>query len=839
MKRAKTNVTESATSFIGRERDLDAIDARIDEGARLVTILGPGGMGKTRLALRFVETRAASYEGGAWLCDLTRATSIADACVVVASVLGMRLAKGAPVATLGRALALRGRLLVLLDNFESLAEHAEALVGALLRASPRAIFLVTSRVALDVAGEHSWPLEPLVGDDGVSLFVARAREVRPSFSPNEAELTTIAEVVRRASGIPLAIELAAARVAVLSPAQIATRLSPALPLLVRPAREGRHASMRETIADSFAMLGEATRRCFVATGTFRGGFSLEAAEHVLGGASVLDAIEVLRARSLIHVSTTPDGSLRFGLYEPIREFAIEQLDAESGDGVRRRHVAYFSGLGRLPVARLALDFDNLVTAHETAVSLRDADAALAIALTVDPLLRARGHFALRLRILEAALAIATQRDARYAEALVLRGHTQHELGRLVEARADFEAALALAESHGAAEIQALALVRLGELVEVQGATDEARSLFTRAIASGAYEAEARLHLAHAFRREGRLDEAERECARAIALAREADDDEGLGYAVYEAGVVSLLRASHEAALAAFDEAEAIARRASFRPLEGNVHAARGTLLQERGELDAAIACHTEALAIAREVGSPYSEGSALYYLAGAYLERGQPADAAALLRKSLARVTDVGSHRYEALVSGALAVIAAASGDRDAALGHLERAESAAGACSSEPSIAATVAIHAAHVNGAPLAGAQTIAGAHRCDDPRFALRIFARANVRTAPTLSVRADGSTFRLPGAESDVDLSRRAPLRRILVALAERRRDAPGDAVGLDEIVALGWPGERMGHAAGVNRAHVALAELRKLGLRDVLVTSPDGYALTTACEVTLS
>ncbi len=832
----RSNLIASATSFVGRSSDLASIAARIDEGARLVTILGPGGMGKTRLALRFVETRAAAYEGGAWLCDLTRAQTVGDACAVIASALGMRLAKTAPLAALGRALALRGRILVLLDNFESLAEHAEATVGALVRMAPRAVLLVTSRVALEVAGEHLCPLEPLGGEDGVRLFVARAREVRPSFSASGPELAKIADIVRRVEGIPLAIELAAARVAVLSPAQIAARLSPSLPLLVRPGREGRHASMRETIADSYAMLGESTRACFAATGVFHGGFSLEAAEYVLGGPAVLDAIEVLRARSLLHVGVGDEGALRFALYEPIREFAVEQL---TDDSARRRHKAYFVGLGRLPDARLALDFDNLVAAHETAMASGDAEASLTLALMLDPILRTRGHFAERLRILETTLAIATLRDARYAEALVLRGHAECELGQVAEARDCFESALSLAESLGSRPIAAQALVRLGELVEVQGATDQARQLFARAIATGGYEAEARIHLAHALRREGRLDDAERECARAIALFRGAGEVEGLGNALYESGVVALFRERHDLAAAAFDDARAIARRASIRPLEGSVQAARGTLLQEVGALDEAIVCHSEALAIAREVGSPYAEGTALYYLAGAYLERGQHADAEVLLQRALTRVTDVGSHRYEALVRGLLAVIAGWAHDQETARAHLDGGKMAASACVSEPSIAATIAIHAAHVGGDLLETARAFGKPHACDDPRFALRVFARAQVRVAPTLIVRSDGSAFRVPGADRDVDLSRRAPLRRILVALAGRRRNAPGDAVGLDEIVLVGWPGERMGHAAGVNRTHVALAELRKLGLRDILVTLPNGYALTTACDVRMT
>lgn len=891
--------TGGASSFVGRVADLDAIAVRFADGAQLVTITGLGGMGKTRVAQRFAEAHADGYAapggGGAWFCDLSGARDPTAACAAVAAALGLQLGadEAALADQLGRALSRRGRTLLVLDNFEQLVDHAGATLGRWLSAAPRARFLVTSRVALGLADEHLWPLHPLelpppelrdearlAAVESIDLFVRRARQRRPELALREDDLLAVAEVVRRLDGIPLAIELAAARVTVLSVAQLRDRLIRSLDLLVRHGDAGRHASMRRALTDTYEQLGAAEQRCLAGCTVFAGGFSLDAAEAVLAGevGPVIPLLESLCLHSLVRASPCPElgGELRFSLYETIREFAAERLaaDPEAAARLGQRHAAVHAELvdalavpaavaGGPARARLDLELDNLIAAHAHALAdaspaapgraLKLADAA------ARPLTR-RGRARQALRLLDGAIARArpTAAPAELAAAVLARGRAHQLLGAWQPARADVEEGLALAAAADDPLLAALAHMRAGELVEIDGATHEARTRYTTALAYLArdpahplgrqHEAEARTLLAHALRREGQLEPAEREIQRALALHR-ADE---LPMALYEAGVIAWFRGRLDEALARYDEGLALARASDARHARGALLYVRAILLQERGELEQAFDFYVRALELIRESGSLYFEASALYYFAGAHLERGQHDDACKLLERAQAMFEELGVPRYRALTAGCRAALFAIAGDHAAADACIAAAERAAEACRSELALTATVAVHRRTtqiVRADPtaraglLAEARALAAAHPSDDSRFALRV-ALACVAgergwtVGDPLRVRGDGRAFHLPGAREEVDLRRRAPLQRIVLALARRRIEAPGEALGLDELLAAGWPGERVGDSAGANRVHVALTTLRKLGLRALLVSSAAGYALSSAIPCVL-
>jgi predicted ATPase len=896
-----TNLPVGSSSFVGRVADLDEIAERFEEGARLVTITGLGGMGKTRLALRFAEAQAAGdpqADGDdVWFCDLTGAHDAAAACAALAATLGVRLdADEAALAEhLGRALSRRGRMLLVLDNFEQLAECAEATLGCWLRVASRTRFLVTSRVALGLAGEQLWPLRPLqlpppdlqgglAAIESVDLFIRRARQLRPDLQLRAEDLGAIAEVVRRLDGIPLAIELAAARITVLSVVQLRDRLVHRLALLVRHGDDGRHASMRRAIADTWEQLGAGQQRCLAGCTIFAGSFTLDAAEAVLADevGPVLPLLESLTLHSLVRA--TPrlelDGELRLSLYETIREFAAERLAADPELAVRLadRHAGFHAQLGRdLAVAaaaaggqaalRLDLDLDNLIAAH--AHALRDpgpAAASRVLALACGayrPLLR-RGLARQALRLLDEALtrALATAGPAELAAAVLARGRAQQLLGALQRARVDFEEGLALARGAGDATLEALGHLRIGELVEIDGATQEARSRFSTALACLArvrgdplgtwHEADVRTHLAHAYRREGELEHAEREIDRALALHRAAAHSDELPQVLYEAGVIAWFRGRHDEALTRYDEGLARVQETDPHHARGLLLYVRAILLQERGQLDPAFDHYIRAIELIRASGNLYVEASALYYFAGAHLERGQRDDAAKLLERALAMFRELGVPRYQALTESCRATLFAVAGDLASAHARLAAAGRAAGACRSERALTATVAIHGLYVRMAGgdaamrpalLAEARALAEAHPSDDSRFALRaalvcLESEGPRIAAEPLIVRAGARAFRLPGASEDVDLRRRAPLQRIVLVLARKRLDAPGEALALEELLAAGWPGEHVRYSAGTNRVHVALSTLRNLGLRTYLVSGPDGYALTSARPLTL-
>lgn len=890
----------AASSFVGRAADLEAIADRFEDGARLVTITGLGGMGKTRLAQRFAEAQASSYAapgaGGVWFCDLTGVRGRAGCCSAVASALGLQITadEAALVEQLGAALARCGRILIVLDNFEQLAEVAAVTLGAWLRAAARARFVVTSRVALGVDGEHLWPLQPLelpppglrepaelAAVESVELFVRRARQLRPDLVLRPEDLAAIAEVVRRLEGIPLAIELAAARVTVLSVIQLRDRLVDRLALLVRHGESGRHASMRRVIAETWDQLEAGEQDCLAGCTIFAGGFTLATAEAVLAEdvGPVLPRLESLCLRSLVRA--TPrlelEGELRFSLFETIREFAATRLSAmpELAARLAGRHAIVYAELARTLVApavgggpataRLDLELDNLVAAHAHALASSDAEAAeraLVLACAAHRPSMRRGMVGHALRLLDAAIARAgaTAAPADLAAAVLARGRAHRLLGAGQEARADFVEGTALARSAGDPSQEALGRMLLGELVEIDGATAEAREHFAAALACLARapddplaplrEAEIRTRLAHAYRREGQLDRAEQEIDRALALHRAAEHCEELPLVLYEAGVIAWFRGRHEEALARYDEGLARVEASDPRHARGALSYVRAILLQERGDLDAAFDHYVRALALIRVSGNLHLEASALYYFAGAHLERGQRDDAARLLERALRMFHELEIPRYQALTESCRATVFALAGEVEAARRCLTAAERAAAACRSEGALTATVAIHGLHVRmttAAPAARAglleeaRALAEAHPSDDSRFALRVALASVAHGEPPgapLIVRAGGQALRLPGAAVDVDLRRRVPLQRIVLALARKRIEAPGEALALEELLAAGWPGERVGDSAGTNRVHVALSTLRNLGLRAVLVSSREGYALTSASPCVL-
>ncbi len=890
---AATNLPHVASSFVGREADVAALASRFEESS-LVTIVGPGGAGKTRLALRFAEEHLGEYAarrgGGVWFCDLSEARRAGEVVATVAASLGLKLAghdtDAAASEAVGRAIARRGRVLLVLDNFERLAATAPESVGRWLRAAPSARFLVTSRVPLELPGEQRWSLAALPRDEAVELFARRARAVQPSFDPS-SDARLAGEIVDAIDRMPLAIELAASRLAVLSAAQLRARLAQSRALLAAGRDDGRHGSMRRTVLDSVELLEPPHRRLFALCAALRNGFTLDAAEAVLGDvamprAAVLDGLETLARHSLLRVGADAgDPVARYALFETIRDVADELAAAEPERGeVLRRHASHYAAScerlrreaaarGTADLAALARELENLLHAHATAIALAADDRtearareAVAIALGVEPLLSARGLSRLRVRLFDEALAsldATGSPDApTRAEVLLARGLAHREMGNAAPARADFERALELARPTGNARLIALALMRLGGISDTAGDTHSAQARFADALAllreapaDGARvldEAEAYVRLGHAHRREGALAPARASIAAAAERYRRLDHDEGLAWAMYELGVVEMFAGAHATAFAHFDEGLRVAQRGGVRVMTGALMTARGGLLQDLGRLDEALAHHAEAAGVFREVGSRFRETSALYYLATTHLERGVPAEAEAVLLRARDLLEGTGAPRYEALINGARACALAALGLPEAAERAMADAEAACAHVRDEPALACNVKIHRLALElrargwadaERAMAEAEALAREHSNDDSRFAHRALlqaARGTRREPAALVVGAGGSSFTLPDAGAPVALPERSPMRRILEHLARRRIDAPGEVVSVEEVIRVAWPAERIGAAAALNRAYVALATLRKLGLRALLVHGGGGYALSQAVVV---
>ena len=397
------NLPDPLTSFVGRRDETEVVSGLLERG-RLVTLTGPGGVGKTRLALRAATAAAARHPDGVWWCELAPADG--DAVDhAIAHVLGAQPQAGgsAAEAIVG---ALAGKqLLLVLDNCEHVVDASAHLVEQVLRSCPTVTVLATSREPLAAEGEQVWQVPPLplpadhAGDEApaVRLFTERASTHRAGFSADEADADSIVEICRQLDGLPLAIELAAALVPALEPPEIARRLGQRFGLLTRgPRTDPRHRSLAAVVEWSYGMLDADEQRLFDRLAVFAGGFTLAAAEGVcadeqLPADRVAGLLARLVSRSMVEVDrrATPT---RYRLLETLRHYATEQL-AERGDApaLRARHAAWFVDLAeradvdvRGPgeaeaVALLEAELANLRAVHRWAVGQDDADTALRLA----------------------------------------------------------------------------------------------------------------------------------------------------------------------------------------------------------------------------------------------------------------------------------------------------------------------------------------------------------------------------------------------------------------------------------------------------------------------------
>jgi predicted ATPase/class 3 adenylate cyclase len=447
------NLPAQLTSFVGRE-DETAEAVRLLGRARLLTLTGAGGSGKTRLALQVSGRLRPGYRDGAFFADLSSVTDPALVPSVLARAVGVPEAAGRPVL---EALCdhLREReLLLVVDNFEQVAE-AGAVLERLLGAAPRLRMLVTSRIALAVAGEQELVVPPLELPDprrlpdldalghteAVRLFVERAQAVRPGFRLTGQNAPAVAEICARLDGLPLAIELAATRIKVLTPTQILPRLERRLSLLTGGARTlpDRQRTLRGAVAWSHDLLGDPERRLFARLSVFAGGWALESAEAVCDpeglGLDVLDGLASLVDQSLVLATEpAPAAGPRFSMLETIREFAQERL-AASGDlePVRRRHAEHFLDLAGAAephftgpdqgewLDRCDTERANIRAALRWAAGAGQAGRAQEAAGALWRFWQQRGHLAEGRLRLEEVLALPTGREPTPARAKALAG----------------------------------------------------------------------------------------------------------------------------------------------------------------------------------------------------------------------------------------------------------------------------------------------------------------------------------------------------------------------------------------------------------------------------------
>ncbi len=512
-----TNLPEQPTPLIGRERDSEVLRDLLGRAdVRLVTLTGSGGTGKTRLGLQVATELLDRFADGAFVVALAPIRDPELVASTIAETLGVRETSARP---LRESLAefLRSRqMLLLLDNFEQVIAAAP-LVAELLAACPQLRLLITSREPLHVRGEHEYPVAPLQLPAvrplppaeqlsqyaAVALFIARAQEVQPEFAVTSANAPAVAEICARLDGLPLAIELAAARIKLLTPEAMLGRLDRRLKVLMGGARDlpARQQTMRGTIAWSYELLDVDEQTLFRRLAVFAGGWTLDAAEAVTTAAGdlagdVLEGTASLVDKSLVRRLAASGAEPRFGMLETIREYGLERL-AASGESavISRAHAAFFLSLaeeaeGQLTgpeearwLARFEWEHDNLRTALTWAIQSGEAELALRMAGALANYWQIHGDWSEGRRWLADALAVAESlgRTSSRAKALLGTGLLARYQGDHVAARRGLEESAAIYRELGDARGIGRATMYIGLVALDQGDRAAARACCEEAL----------------------------------------------------------------------------------------------------------------------------------------------------------------------------------------------------------------------------------------------------------------------------------------------------------------------------------------------------------------------
>ena len=518
----RTNLPVPATPFLGREQELaDVLSLLSSEDARLLTLTGPGGTGKTRLALQAVAEASDRYPDGVWWVPLAPLRDPALVLETAAQAVGS--ANGLAEHISDKS------MLCLFDNFEQVVEAGTEL-ASLLASCPNLDVVVTSRERLRVGGEQTYPVPPLAEDDGEALFSARARAVDPSFTSSEA----VRKLCLRLDELPLALELAAARTALFSPEQLLERLSQRLDLL-KGERDAdpRQQTLRATIEWSYDLLSEEEQALFARLSVFAGGCSYEAAEQVVDADP--DTLQSLLDKSLLRKRESEAGP-RYWMLETIREYGAERLEA-SGEAqdLHRRHAEHYLTLARelephAAVTREWLDslereHDNVRVALDGLSAQGDAQLALALAESVWRFWKMRGHQSEALRRLESLLALDEEPTVARGHALNAVAGMAVENGEYETGRLYAEQALAIHREHGDAWGIARSTYMLGYAAIESGDFETARPLFEETVSLMAelgheqYVGQATFNLGWALEELGERERAEKLAEENLLRAR--------------------------------------------------------------------------------------------------------------------------------------------------------------------------------------------------------------------------------------------------------------------------------------------------------------------------------
>ncbi len=685
------NLRPPRDAFVGREAELRELATRVREEPWVV-LLGPGGAGKTRLALEVARQVVHALPGGAWALDLSLATTEDGVCGAVAAGLELELERADPVGQIGRVFHAMGRTLVVLDNLEQCVAALHQTLPRWLDLAPQVCFLGTSRVVPGLKGEQTLALGELGTDDAVALF--RKRAPRPLTRAEETEVEPLCNALER---MALPIELAAARLRVLDAEKIRTRLSLALLSGGGLERPERHRSLTASLQWSHDLLSPAGRAALADLSAFEGGFDLAAAEGVIdlergdtGPFAALDALVELSEASLLRVNPVIS---RFSLQGVVQQFARPLLSSAEREAAEARHGAHYAQLGA-PEAIEALDgrngidryralereLDNLLAACARAVARGAGAIAVQTLGAAGQILSRRGPRSVWIALARTVVQMPSLSTIDGARAALSLGTALRGAGLVTEALPWLERALGPhlegTDRHGATRV----MEELARAARYAGRLAEAREraerclLLARELGDRHAEGRVLLILGAVYSDEGNVHAGEVQFEQALLIHRETGNRRAEGMVLGSLGGGLANRARYAEARACFEQALLIDRESGFVGAEASALGNLADLELAEGHPERARDCLERARSLQRQVGHQAEEGATLLNLANLHWYQGRAEEARALLAEALAIHRRAGNRRYEAVAIANLGLYVPEGGDTQASLAPLEQA---------------------------------------------------------------------------------------------------------------------------------------------------------------------
>lgn len=888
---SRGNLPQPTASFVGRRNELKTLETRFAQGQRLITLLGPGGSGKTRLATEYGRLHREEYPGGVWFFELTPFRSGQEAIEAARIQFKVNDLEGPALEAIATTIEEDGAALFIVDNLEHLAVDFAHAISAFMQLSPSTQVIVTSREPLHILGEFQMRLGGIQPTDAVELFALRAASHVPDFTLDDSSTEAVLELANRVDYLPLAIELAAARVSLLSPASLVERLTHRMTALKSKDRDRpeRHQTIAATIDWSWELLPEHQRDALLRLTPIRGAFSITDAE-VLAGNDVLDTLAELLDSSMIERV----GDNHFRILETVRGFARNKLlNSELASAVFDAHATYFTGLV-FQVPR-----QNAMTLRRLLPNLMDISGNP----QVSPFLRAKasvaagrvvhdsgnlGEILNLLQAVEQQVDQTPEQQAILAEALLLCSNFHYEnrtlklaqdfaqratevatasgnkvvevlarsvlalcvasTGDLKTALRDMEAVFALAQQTNDPQLPLSMRGNLAMIAFAAGEMTHGTALLAENLAEAEILKATRLrartltNLGVAAVAQGHASEARRYFMDAAGLLEELGDLKFQAVALASLADLERHDENPAAAIPLYERAIEVCRACGLSHIEARALAGRGSLYQD--------AADRGYLVKAMEIVEDESDSRDSQFVRSLLLCFDLWFENDPLARHQARQILDIESvpSSWKAVVAALLGLSYAIRHDFDAARTMLDKADNYSELGFSNVFVAACTALMASIQSpslGAPTSALELLSrtdagqlGTWPHHEARRVLKDLARryAPQSVRPMLRITEDGRKFIPPGQEEAVDFTRRGALRMILLGLARVRQENPGEGVSLDDVLELGWPGERVTPEAAASRVYTAIRTLRGFGLDEYLLTTHQGYLLSADLDI---